>query len=312
MTTCFPFSLYIFFLLPIYFSLLLLLLISLSSAYFLPGNLQNPEVKILPFRFHSSSGPAMLRFDDGLDNEWKGFTVFPEVNPSPNPNYSFNFLVKKATQESEKSTVSSISSSRSSAKEDSFRMVLPPAMPPPRDSTVPLPMFPEPKRTRKKLNHQECILLLRNSLYSKKNFYKEEDFKCNAFCLSLPGLRKHKPARSSKRKDSMEKTKMITASSFTSVEKYEWSHSWTSTTSLTQDSGRSSYFDLPVELLKCCSRGGGKGGRYVQEPATSSFSFDIETEILAMSSVLKTRSSRSSLGRVRDRQRSAETHSNAV
>ncbi|KAJ4873929.1 root hair specific 4 [Raphanus sativus] len=177
-------------------------------------------------------------------------------------------------------------------------MVLPPAMPPPRDSTVPLPMFPEPKRTRKKLSHQECILLLRNSLYSKKKIYKEEDFKCNAFCLSLPGLRKHKPATSSKRKDSMEKTKMITASSFTSVEKYEWSHSWTSTTSLTQDSGRS-------------SRGGGKGGRYAQEPATSSFSFDIETEILAMRSVLKTRSSRSSSGR--DRQRSAETtHSNAV
>lgn len=214
----------------------------------------------------------MLAHDDGLDNEWKGFTVFPEVNPSPNPNYSFNFLVKKATVESEKSTGSI--SSRSSAKDDSFRMVLPPAMPPPRDSTVPLPMFPEPTRTRKKLSHQESFLFMTKSLYSKKIFYKEEDFKCNAFCLSLPGLGKHKPVRSSKRKDSMEKKKMITASSFTSVEKYEWSHSWTSTTSLTQDNGRS-YFDLPVELLKCCSRGSGKGGRYVQEPATSSFSFDI-------------------------------------
>ncbi|CAN6893904.1 hypothetical protein Bca4012_093030 [Brassica carinata] len=233
----------------------------------------------------------MPAYDDGLDNEWKGFTVFPEVNSSPNPNYSFNFLVKKATVESEKSTGSI--SSRSSAKEDSFRMVLPPAMPPPRDSTFPLPMFPEPTRTRKKLSHQESFLFMTKSLYSKKIFYKEEDFKCNAFCLSLPGLGKHKPVRSSKRKDSMEKKKMITASSFTSVEKYEWSHSWTSTTSLTQDNGRS-YFDLPVELLKCCSRGGGKGGRYMQEPATSSFSFDRETEIMAVTSVLKTRSSRSS------------------
>ncbi|KAF8111850.1 hypothetical protein N665_0072s0061 [Sinapis alba] len=236
----------------------------------------------------------MIAVDDGLDNEWKGFTVSPEVNP----NYSFNFLAKKPTLESEKSTGSSISS-RSSAKEDSFRIVLPPAMPPPRDSTVPLPMFPEPMRTRKKLSHQESILFMRKSLYSKKIFYKEEDFKCNAFCLSLPGLGKHKPVRSSNRKDSMEKKKMInTASSFTSLEKYEWSHSWTSTTSLTQDNKRS-YFDLPVELLKCCSRGGGKGGRYVQEPATSSFSFDTETEILAVTSVLKTRSSRSSSGRDR-------------
>ncbi|KAL0854664.1 hypothetical protein Bca101_059816 [Brassica carinata] len=240
----------------------------------------------------------MLAFDDDVDNEWKGFTVFPEVNPSPNPNYSFNFLVKKPTLESEKSTGSSISS-RSSAKEDSFRIVLQPAMPPPRDSTVPLPMFPEPMRTRNKLSHQESILFMRKSMYSKKIFFKEEDFKCNAFCLSLPGLGKHKPTRSSKRKDSMEKKKMITASSFTSVEKYEWSHSWTSTTSLTQDNSRS-YFDLPAELLKCCSRGSGKGGRYVQEPATSSFSFDRETEILAVTSVLKTRrSSRSSSGRDR-------------
>ncbi|KAG2320597.1 hypothetical protein Bca4012_056366 [Brassica carinata] len=182
--------------------------------------------------------PAMLAFDDGLDNEWKGFTVFPEENPSPNPNYNLNFLVKKAILEGEKTTGPIFS--RPSEREDSFRMVLPPAMPPPRDSAVPLPMLPEPMRIRKKLSHQESSHFPRKSRYSEKPFYKEDDFKCNAFCLSLPGFGKQK----SKRQDSMEK-KMISTSSFTnstvstrsSVEIFECG-SWASTTALTQDNGR--------------------------------------------------------------------------
>ncbi|CAA7014195.1 unnamed protein product [Microthlaspi erraticum] len=255
----------------------------------------------------------MIAFDDDLtekssDKEWKGFTVFPEENPSPNP--SFNFLVKKAIMQSEKSTGPIFS--RSSARDDNFRMVLPPAMPPPRDSAVPLPMLPEPMRVRKKLSHQESVLFTRKSRYSEKILYKEEDFKCNAFCLSLPGFGKQKPVnvRSSlKRQDSMEK-KMIRASSFThstvsiraSLEKFECG-SWASTTALTQENVRS-YYDFPVEMMKCNSRGGGNGGTDVQEPVTSGFLFDRETETLALRSVLKTRSSRSS---GRDHQRSAET-----
>lgn len=243
--------------------------------------------------------PAMIRFDDGLaqkssDNEWQGFRVFPGENPNPN----FNFLVKKAIMQSEKS-ISPIFS-RSSARDDSFRMVLPPAMPPPRDSAVPLPMLPEPMRIRKKLSHQESIHFMR-----KSPCYKEEDFKCNAFCLSLPGFGKHKPVRSSsKRQDSMEK-KMIRASSFThstvsiraSLEKFECG-SWASTTALMQDNGRL-FLDFPVEMMKCNSRGV-NGGRDMQEPVTSGFLFDRETETLALRSVLKTRSSR-------DHRRSAET-----
>ncbi|CAH2034626.1 unnamed protein product [Thlaspi arvense] len=255
--------------------------------------------------------PAMIAFDDcfaekSSDNEWKGFTVFSGESPSPNPNLSS--LVKKAVVQSEKSTSPILP--RSSVKDDSFRMVLPPAMPPPRDSAVPLPMLPEPMRIRKKLSHQESIIFMRKSRYSEKILYKEEDFKCNAFCLSLPGFGKQKPVTSSsKRQDSMEK-KMIRTSSFTnstvsiraSLEKFECG-SWASTTALTQDNSRL-FFDFPVEMMKCSSRGGGNGGRDVQEPVTSGFLFDRETETLALRSVLKTRSSRSS---GRDHQRSAET-----
>lgn len=252
--------------------------------------------------------PAMLTFDDGLarksnDNEWQGFRVFPGENKNPNPNPDFNFLVKKAILHSEKST--SPLFSRSSARDDSFRIVLPPAMPPPRDSAVPLPMLPEPMRVRKKLSHQESVIFMTKSRYSEKILYKEEDFKCNAFCLSLPGFGKNKPVRSSSKRQDLMGKKMIRASSFTgstvsvraSLEKFECG-SWASTTALIQDNGRL-FFDFPMEMTKCNSRGG-NGGRDVQEPVTSGFLFDRETETLALRSVLKTRSTR-------DHRRSAET-----
>ncbi|KAL9307837.1 putative chloroplast enhancing stress tolerance protein [Arabidopsis thaliana] len=263
--------------------------ISILSIFF-SRKIINPFSKSnLVFFVDIMPPPAMLAFDDGLarksnDNEWQGFRVFPGENTNPNPN--INFLVKKAILQNEKSI--SPLFSRSSATDDSFRIVLPPALPPPRDSTVPLPMLPEPIRARKKLSHQESVIFMNKSRFAEKILYKDEDFKCNAFCLSLPGFGKNKLVRSSsKRHNSMEK-KMIRASSFTgatvsvraSLEKFECG-SWASTTALIQDNG-------------------GNGGRDVQEPVTSGFLFDRETETLALRSVLKTRSTR-------DHRRSAES-----
>lgn len=225
--------------------------------------------------------PALILFEDryiqkSSDNEWNGFNVFPGENPNP----TFNFLVKKVE-------VSPIVS-RVSVKEESFRMVLPPAMSPPRDTAVPVPVLPQPMmNSRKKLSHQESMLSLRKSRYPEKKLYQEEDdFKCNAFCLSLPGFGKQKPVRSPKSDDSI-KTKMIKASSFSnstvslraSLEKFECG-SWASTTALSRENGRL-YFDLPVEMIKF-------GGGDVQEPVSSGFFFDKETEGLALRSVLKT------------------------
>ncbi|VVB02134.1 unnamed protein product [Arabis nemorensis] len=225
--------------------------------------------------------PALILFEDryiqkSSDNEWNGFNVFPGENPNPN----FNFLVKKAD-------VSPIVS-RVSVKDESFRMVLPPAMSPPRDTAVPLPVLPQPMmNSRKKLSHQESMLSLRKSRYPEKKLYQEEDdFKCNAFCLSLPGFGKQKPVRSPKSEDSIKK-KMIKASSFSnstvslraSLEKFECG-SWASTTALARENGRL-YFDLPVEMIKF-------GGGDVQEPVSSGFFFDKETGGLALRSVLKT------------------------
>ncbi|CAH8377399.1 unnamed protein product, partial [Eruca vesicaria subsp. sativa] len=47
------------------------------------------------------------------------------------------------------------------------------------------------------------------------------------------------------------------------------------------------YFDFPVEMMKCNSRG--NAGRDVQEPVTSDFLFDKETETMVLRSVLRQR-----------------------
>ncbi|CAE6029914.1 unnamed protein product [Arabidopsis arenosa] len=231
------------------------------------------------------SPPALIVFEDGLtqkwsNDDWQGFSVYPGENPNPN----INFLVKKAALQNQMTV------SRPSVNDESFRMVLPLAMSPPRDNAVPLPVLPEPMmRPRKKLSHQESMLSLRKSRYPEKNFYQEEEnFKCNAFCLSFPGFGK-KLVRSPKSEDSIKK-KMIKASSFSnstvslsaSLEKFECG-SWASTTALTRENGRL-YFDLPVEMIKC-------GGGDVQEPVSSGFFFDKETGSLALRSVLKKSSS---------------------
>ncbi|KAL1200431.1 hypothetical protein V5N11_034106 [Cardamine amara subsp. amara] len=233
--------------------------------------------------------PALIVFEDGLtkkwsNDDWQGLSVFPGENPNPN----INFLVKNKTALQNQITVS-----RPSLNDESFRMVLPLEMSPPRDNAVPLPVLPEPMmKPRKKLNHQESMLSLRKARYPEKKLYQEEEeFKCNAFCLSLPGFGKHKPMRSPKSEDSIKK-KMIKASSFSnstvslraSLEKFECG-SWASTTALARENGRL-YFDLPVEMIKC-------GGGDVQEPVSSSFFFVKETGGLALRSVLKTSSSMS-------------------
>ncbi|XP_010519026.1 PREDICTED: uncharacterized protein LOC104798573 [Tarenaya hassleriana] len=242
------------------------------------------------------SSPAIISFEDHLtqkpnDVERQGFRVFPSENfrvyPGENPNPNHNFLVKQAILQSEKSVGPIFSSRRSSsAKDESFRLVLPPAMPPPRDSAVPLPILPESMRPRKKLTHHESMVSLRKSRYSEKILYEEENFKCSPFCVTLPGFGKHKLVKSSKREDSMEK-KMIRASSFTnsttisnraSMEKFECG-SWASTTALVVDHGR--FFDLPVEMTK--------SGGDVQNPVTSGFLFEREsTDHQVLRGVLKT------------------------
>ncbi|XP_010540620.1 PREDICTED: uncharacterized protein LOC104814329 [Tarenaya hassleriana] len=240
------------------------------------------------------SPPAIIAFDDHLtqkanDDEWQGFRVFPAENPNPN----LNFLVKQAILQSEKSVRPIFTShSSSSATDDSFRLVLPPAMPPPRDSAVPLPVLPESMRSGKKLTrHESMVSLRKSSRYSEKIIYGEENFTCNPFRLTLPGFGKQKLVRSSKREDSMEK-KMIRASSFSnsstistraSMEKFECG-SWASTTALAIDRGR--FFDLPVEMIKS------GGGRDSQNPVTSGLMFEREsTDHQVLRSVLKTSSS---------------------
>ncbi|KAF8110162.1 hypothetical protein N665_0086s0003 [Sinapis alba] len=237
------------------------------------------------------SPPPLIVLEDGRTNkwsndEWQCLSVFPGENPNP----TYNFLVKNQL------TVSPVLS-RPSLKDESFRMILPLAMLPPRDNAVPLPVLTEPMmKPRKKLGHQESMLSVGKARYPVKNFIydaEEEDFKCSAFCLSLPGFGKQKHVRSPKSNEDSsvkKKKKMTKASSFSnstislgaSFEKFECG-SWASTTALARENGRL-YFDLPVEMIKS---GRGSGGD-VQEPVSLGFLFDKETESLPLRSVLKT------------------------
>ncbi|KAJ4891665.1 root hair specific 4 [Raphanus sativus] len=235
------------------------------------------------------SPPALIVLEDGLTNkwsndEWQRLSVFPGESPNP----TFNVLVKNQL---------SPVLSRPSPKDESFRMVLPLVMSPPRDKAVPLPVLTEPMmKPRKKLGHQESMLSVGKARYPVKNFIcdaREEDFKCSAFCLSLPGFGKQKHVRSPKSSDisSVNKKKMTKASSFSnstvsldaSFENFECGSWRASTTGLARENNRL-YFDLPVEMIKC-SRG---SGRDVQEPVSLGSLFHKETESLPLRSVLKT------------------------
>ncbi|KAG2296549.1 hypothetical protein Bca52824_043218 [Brassica carinata] len=223
------------------------------------------------------SPPAFFVFEDDLNSKWSNeelqrLGVFARENSNPN----FNILVKNAALQNQH-TVSSVLS-RPSVKEESFRMVLPLVMSPPRDKAVPLPVLPEPMmKPQKKLGRQETMFAVGKSRYHEKNLnHEEESFNCSAFCLSLLGFGKKKTARSPKSKDSSIKKKMIKGSSFSnsivslgaSFEKFEYG-SWVSATALARENDRL-YFDLPLEMIQC-----GRAG-------------DKETESLALKSVLKT------------------------
>ncbi|KAL0673976.1 hypothetical protein Bca4012_001957 [Brassica carinata] len=220
------------------------------------------------------------------NEELQRLGVFARENSNPN----FNILVKNAALQNQH-TVSSVLS-RPSVKEESFRMVLPLVMSPPRDKAVPLPVLPEPMmKPQKKLGRQETMFAVGKSRYHEKNLnHEEESFNCSAFCLSLLGFGKKKTARSPKSKDSSIKKKMIKGSSFSnsivslgaSFEKFEYG-SWVSATALARENDRL-YFDLPLEMIQCGRAGGGN----VQEPVSSGLLLDKETESLALKSVLKT------------------------
>ncbi|CAN7115505.1 hypothetical protein BRARA_C01762 [Brassica rapa] len=236
------------------------------------------------------SPPALFVFEDDLNSKWSNeelqrLSVFARENSNPN----FKILVKNAALQNQH-TVSSVLSSPS-VKDESFRMVLPQVMSPPRDKAVPLPVLPEPMmKPQKKLGRQETMFAVGKSRYDheKNQNHEEEDFKCSAFCLSLLGFGKKKTARSPKSKDSSIKKKMIKGSSFSnsivslgaSFEKFEYG-SWVSATALARENDRL-YFDLPLEMIQCGRGGGGN----VQEPVSSGFLLDKETESLALKSVL--------------------------
>ncbi|KAL0710715.1 hypothetical protein Bca4012_017693 [Brassica carinata] len=245
------------------------------------------------------SPPALSVFEDDLNNqwsneEWQRHSVSARENPKPNPspNHSFDTLVKNAALQNQL-TVSPVTSGQS-MKDESFRMVLPLAMSPPRAKAVPLPVLPEPMmKLRKKLGHQETMLSVEKSRYPEKNLNHEEEkegFKCNAFCLPLLCCGKQKRVRSTKSYDSSIKKKMIKAASFSnstvslgaSFEKFEWG-SWVSATARARENDRL-YFDLPLEMIKCGRGGGGD----VQEQVSSDFLLAKETASLALKSVLKT------------------------
>ena len=99
------------------------------------------------------SPPALIVCEDDLNSKWSNeelqrLSVFARENSNPN----FNIVVKNAALQNQH-TLSSVLSSPS-VKDESFRMVLPQVMSPPRDKAVPLPVLPEPmmkpqKKTRK-------------------------------------------------------------------------------------------------------------------------------------------------------------------
>ncbi|KAK7386603.1 hypothetical protein VNO78_26937 [Psophocarpus tetragonolobus] len=110
------------------------------------------------------------------------------------------------------------------------------------------------------------------SLVSGKNVETHEDeegFKCSALCLYLPGFGK---AKAVKTKEGSEIEGGVNAISRTvSLEKFECG-SWASSSLFNEIEGdrmNSSYFDLPLELIKCSDND-------VHAPITSAFVFEKE------------------------------------
>nr|KYP55047.1 hypothetical protein KK1_001252 [Cajanus cajan] len=124
---------------------------------------------------------------------------------------------------------------------------------------------------------------IRESLVSCKNVktHEDEGFKCSALCLYLPGFGKAKAVKTRKEGSEMEAGVI---SRTVSLEKFECG-SWASSALFLEiegDTMNSSYFDLPMELIKCSAND-------VHAPVSSAFVFEKDLE-----GVHKTGSSRKS------------------
>ncbi|KAL4567860.1 hypothetical protein LXL04_023456 [Taraxacum kok-saghyz] len=93
---------------------------------------------------------------------------------------------------------------------------------------------------------------------------KDEDFKCGALCLFLPGFGKGKPVRG-RRDQEREETRHV-ISRRVSLEKFECG-SWRSSGMFNDDFSSNLYFDLPLELIQT-------SGNDDTLPVSSAFVFD--------------------------------------
>jgi len=109
---------------------------------------------------------------------------------------------------------------------------------------------------------------IRDSPVSGKDVeaYEEEGFKCSALCLYLPGFGRGKPVKMRKEGSVVEGGVI---SRTVSLEKFECG-SWASSAlfhETEEDPMNSSYFDLPLELIKCSAND-------VHAPVASAFVFE--------------------------------------
>ncbi|KAH0939243.1 hypothetical protein HID58_006704 [Brassica napus] len=163
-------------------------------------------------------------------------------------------------------SIRSFSFSGSLTRNDSFDMVLLPAMSPPRDLDAPMPLPLQPVNGN--LPNSTT-----NSPKQRSGLMRalKDGFKCNALCLYLPGFGKGKPVRSSRKDDSSSFTRTTTtttssSSSVTISRTVSVRESTTTTISVRVsmekfdcssyasesggEEGRDHSFNLPSELIK--------------------------------------------------------------
>lgn len=111
----------------------------------------------------------------------------------------------------------------------------------------------------------------------------EDNFKCSAMCLFLPGFGKGKPVRASRKEEQPPPEKPHVISRTVSLEKFECG-SWTSSAFIydNEDGGNSSnlFFDLPLELIQSSAND-------ADSPVKAAFVFEKDRK-----GVLKNRASR--------------------
>ncbi|ONK74878.1 uncharacterized protein A4U43_C03F11050 [Asparagus officinalis] len=131
-----------------------------------------------------------------------------------------------------------------------------------------------------------------STVYQEMTPQKEEEFKCGALCLFVPGFAKKKQERAKEEQDEendedeTEAKEEERASRVASLEKFECA-SWSSSIILSDveddyEDGINAYFDLPLELIR------GGGGHDTHSPVNTAFVFDREPK-----GVLKKSNSRS-------------------